>query len=109
MTESALQDRIRLVLGADPAGVWWRNNIGVAELRGHKVRFGVGGPGGADLIGLFRGAFVAVEVKTPTGRQSEDQRIYQRLVESKQGIYVIVRSEDDARDLLSMLHERFPC
>jgi len=108
VTESQLQDRIRLVLGADPAGVWWRNNIGVAEIRGYRVRFGVGGAGGSDLIGLFRGVFVAVEVKTPIGRLSADQKLYQRLVESKQGVFAVVRSEDDARALLQDLHARFP-
>jgi hypothetical protein len=109
LTESQLQDSVRLILGADPACAFWRNNIGVAEIRGFKIRFGVGGPGGADLIGLFRGRFVAVEIKTPTGRQSPDQRTHQLLVESKQGIYAIVRSEDDARALLVDLHRRFPC
>lgn len=108
MIESQLQDRVRLILGADPAGVWWRNNTGVAEIRGHRVRYGVGNPGGADLIGLFRGVFVAVEIKTPTGRQSPDQIKWQRLVESKGGLYVIVRSEQDARDLLADLHHRYP-
>ena len=108
MTESQLQDRIRLVLGSDPAGCWWRNNCGVAEVRGYKIRFGLA-VGSADLIGLFRGRFVAVEVKTPEGRQTQDQRQWQQLVESKQGVYAVVRSEDDARDLLISLHERFPC
>lgn len=107
MTESQLQDRIRLVLGADPAAVFFRNNTGVAELRGYKVRFGLGN-GSADLIGVFRGRFVAVEVKTPTGRQSEDQQRWQSLIEGKQGIYALVRSEDDARALLAELHRRFP-
>lgn len=107
MIESQLMDRIRLVLGSDPAGCWWRNNTGVADQRGHVVRYGLGN-GSADLIGLFRGRFVAVEIKTPTGRQSEDQRRWQSLVESKQGVYVIVRSEDEARELLAELHRRWP-
>lgn len=96
MSESALQDAIRLALGNVPGLVLWRNNIGVAEMRGYKVRFGVGGPGGADLIGCYRGRFVAVEIKTPTGRQSPDQKTFQQLVESKGGTYVILRSVDEA-------------
>lgn len=108
MKESQLQDLIRLVLGSDPAGVWWRNNIGVAEIRGYKVRFGVGGAGGSDLVGLFRGVFVAVEVKTPVGRLSPDQKLYQRLVEAKGGVFAVVRSEEDAHALLADLHQRFP-
>jgi hypothetical protein len=109
MTESQLQDRVRLIFGADPACAFFRNNCGVAEVRGYKVRFGVGNPGGADLIGIFRGRFIAVELKTSTGRQSAEQRTFQGCIESKGGLYAIVRSEDDARALLRDLHERFPC
>lgn len=97
MKESLLQDHIRLALGSVAGLVLWRNNIGTAEIRGYRVSFGVGGPGGADLIGLYRGRFVAVEIKTPIGRQSPDQRTYQVLVESKGGIYTILRSAADAR------------
>lgn len=96
VTESLLQDQIRLALGAIPSLVLFRNNVGVAEMRGHTVRFGVGGPGGADLIGIFNGRFVAVEIKTPTGRQSPDQKRFQSLVESKGGEYVILRSVAEA-------------
>lgn len=97
MKESLLQDHIRLALGNVDGLCLWRNNIGTAEIRGYRVKFGVGGPGGADLIGLYKGWFVAVEIKTDTGRQSPDQRTYQALVESKGGIYTILRSVDDAR------------
>jgi len=102
MTESQLQDAIRLVLN-HPDLVLYRNNCGIAEMRGHKVRFGVGSPGGADLIGCFRGRFLAVEIKTPTGRQSPEQRAFQQLIESKGGIYVILRSVEDARAWLAQL------
>lgn len=108
MTESLLQDRIRLVLGADPVSVWWRNNVGLATTdRGTKIKFGLF-PGSADLIGCFRGRFVGVEIKTEVGRQSKDQKLWQGCVESKGGLYFIVRSEADARELLADLHRRFP-
>lgn len=101
-------DRIRLILGAVIDGVWWRNNTGVAVARtGHTIRYGLGN-GSADLVGLFRGRFVSVEIKTPTGRQSPEQRQWQQLVEHKQGVYAIVRSEDDAHALVAELHRRFP-
>lgn len=107
MTEGQIQDAIRLVLN-HPDGVWWRNNCGVAERGGHKIRFGVGNPGGADLIGVFRGRFVAVEVKTPIGRQTPEQRQFQQLVERKGGVYVVLRSADDARAWLAELERMFP-
>lgn len=96
MTESQLQDAIRLALGAVPGLVLWRNNIGTAEIRGCPVKFGVGNPGGADLIGIYNGRFTAVEIKTPTGRQSPEQKRFENLVISRGGEYVILRSVDDA-------------
>jgi hypothetical protein len=116
MKESRIQDEIRLALGQVIEIVLWRNNIGVADMRkgpndrGFKVRFGVGGPGGADLIGIFRhrsglGQFVAAEIKTERGRQTDEQRVFQQLVESKGGIYVVLRSVDEARAWIAKLQE----
>lgn len=102
MTEAQIQDAIRLALN-HPDGVWWRNNIGSAERRGVHIKFGVGGPGGADLIGLFRGRFVAIEIKTPTGRQFPEQVQFQALVERKGGVYAVLRSVEDAQALLRQL------
>jgi hypothetical protein len=96
MTEAQLQDAIRLELGKHPALCLWRNNIGRAKIRGYWVAYGVGGPGAADLIGLFRGRFVALEIKTPIGRQSPEQRTFQSLVERKGGVYAVLRSVADA-------------
>ena len=104
MRESQIQDAIRLELGRDPDLVLWRNNIGMAWMRdGSPVRFGVGGPGAADLVGLYRGRFVALEIKTPTGRQTPEQKTFQQLVERKGGIYVVMRSVEDARAWLASL------
>lgn len=107
MTEGQLQDAIRLALGSDPALVLWRNNIGHAVMRhGARVTFGVGGPGGADLIGLFRGRFVAIEIKTPTGRQSPEQKQYEALVRRLGGEYAILRSVDEALSWLETMHRK---
>jgi hypothetical protein len=99
MKESLLQDKIRLALGRVPGLVLWRNNCGYDGDR--RVRYGVGSPGGADLIGVLNGRFVAVEIKTPTGRQSPDQKRFAELVESKGGEYVILRSIEDAEAWVS--------
>lgn len=103
LTEGQIQDAIRLELGNEPDVLIFRNNIGVADMRGYKVRFGVGGPGGADLIGIFRGRFIAIEVKSPTGRQSPEQRMFEQLVLARGGIYVVLRSVEEARTWLASL------
>lgn len=96
MTEAQLQDAIRLALGRDRGVLTFRNNIGHAVMsNGHRVTFGVGGPGGADLIGILDTRPLAIEVKSITGRQSDEQRRFQLLWESRGGIYLLPRSVDD--------------
>lgn len=96
MTEGRISDEIRLVL-SECGVIAWRNNCGVAEQGGRTIRFGVGSPGGADLIGLYRGRFLAIEVKTPTGRLSDEQKRFQQLVDRNGGWYVVLRSAAEAR------------
>lgn len=96
MNESQIQDAIRLALGRVPGLVLWRNNVGVAERRGHMIRFGVGGPGAADLLGIYNGRFVAAEIKTPIGRLKPEQKLFRDLVTKLGGIYVVLRSPEEA-------------
>lgn len=104
--ENQIQRDIRLAAGrAVPGCVLWRNNSGVAFHEGTApVRYGVG-KGGADLIGaltvkrpLTRRAvaiLLAVEVKTATGRLSQDQRAFGALVERIGGVFIVARSVED--------------
>lgn len=104
MSEGKLQDAIRLALGRVPGLVLWRNNCGsVATAAGGRIAFGVGNPGGADLIGCYRGRFIAMEVKTPDGRQSPAQRDFQTCVEHNGGVYLMPRSPEDAVRMVSEL------
>ena len=103
MTEGQLQDAIRLVLTGDSI-VLWRNNCGQAEIRGRYVRYGVGNPGGADLIGIGPGGqFVAVEIKLPGKHPTPEQRMWGALVERKGGTYVVLRSVEEATQWLTNL------
>lgn len=102
MLERDIQDSIRLALGADRRVVLWRNNVGVAQINGRTQRFGLG-VGSADLVGFLTneagsraGLHVELEVKTPQGRQSEEQRQREALINSRGGFYAVVRSVEDA-------------
>lgn len=108
MREAELQDKIRLALGTDPALCLWRNNCGSAEIRGRRIKFGIANPGGADLLGVFRGRFVAIEIKTETGRLTEDQCRFRDLVLRMQGEYVVLRSVEEAAAWLADMHRRYP-
>lgn len=104
MTESQLTPLILLALCGTGEVLLERNNVGMAWMRnGAPVRFGVGGPGGSDFVGVYRGRALYVEIKTPTGRQSSDQRTFQARVERHGAIYRILRSVEDAQALLAEL------
>lgn len=107
VTERQLQEEIRLALGAVPGLVLWRNNVGQAmvDYGGGNIRPLVYGlaPGSADLIGCYHGKFLAVEIKTPDGRQTKEQRTFQRCVERNGGVYLMPRSVKHAVALVAAL------
>lgn len=106
MTEFQIMEAIQLELGQyTDVLVLFRNNVGLAERGQRKIRFGVGGPGGADLIGVRcrDGRFLAVEIKTPKGRQTDEQVRFQQLVTRTGGIYVVLRSVEEARQWLATI------
>jgi hypothetical protein len=92
----------------------WRNNSGsLPDPRtGRYVQFGVGNPGGSDLIGYRRvrvtpemvgqdvAVFAAVEVKTPRGRIKPEQQQFVDHIRSAGGIAGIARSVDEAKNIL---------
>ncbi len=97
-------NKIMLCLSG-PQAVVFRNNVGAAKTStGGFVRFGVGGPGGSDIIGIksvriaeddvgkVMGLFYAVEVKTLNGSLTEKQRKFLRMVEQKGGVAEVYRS-----------------
>ena len=110
MSETAIQQRIRLALGKLPWVRMFRNNVGkLPDPRtGRWVDFGVGGKGGGDLLGWRTitvtpemvgqqvAQFVSLEVKTATGRVRPEQENWRRVVEQCGGLAAVVRSEEDA-------------
>lgn len=96
MTERTLMRQIWADLTKTGRVTLWRNNTGVDLERG--VRYGVGA-GGADLVGFVRGTgrFFALEVKTPTGRVSPDQKTWIAHVNDHGGFAAVVRSVEDGR------------
>lgn len=117
--ERDVQQRIMLHLGQRPYLRLWRQNVGVAVpigivkralsmleagrvndakqalARARVVRFGV--PGAADLSGAFAcGVRLELEVKRPGGKQSEEQRAYQGVMDRLGVAYGVADSEEAA-------------
>ena len=127
MTELELQTRIRIALGrAAPHARLFRNAVaqawtgrllsadqGIVTLaRAQRIQAGLA-PGSADLVGWTSievtpdmvgrriAIFTSAEVKTTRGRVEEGQEHWLRVVAEAGGLSGVVRSEDDALQLVT--------
>lgn len=124
VAEASIMDAVKAVLIADPRCLLWRNEIGHnthfpdGTPRRGPIKYGVCNPGGADLIGLYGSSadvpvhgitsypparFLAVETKTASGRLSPEQHAFGTWIARRNGVYAVVRSTDQARQLLAYL------
>ena len=80
----------------------WRNNTGAVQIApGRFVRFGK--PGSPDIIGIIKecngnGRFFGIECKSSTGRQSAEQKKFEKNCVRNGGLYVLARSVDDLKE-----------
>lgn len=91
--EQDIKDAIRLA--AHSLGViLYLNTI---DHRNKRVGLG---EGTSDLIGLLvpEGVFLAVEVKSATGRERPAQRMFRELITRSGGLAIVARSVDDVRE-----------
>lgn len=107
--ESSILQNIRL---AAAPSVLWRNNSGSYMKDGYFIRYGVGQPGGSDLIGFTPRLigegdvgtelpiFTAIEVKTKTGRISPEQQNFIDVIRRAGGIAGVARSPEEARKII---------
>jgi len=91
----------------------WRNNIAKIKVRGRWINYGIPGPGGSDLIGLHSmtiqphhvgkrvAVFMAIEVKSPTGKPSPDQLAFIDFLTAMGAIAGVARSADEALAIIS--------
>lgn len=93
--QRAVVDVLRVALPADamvfavPNG-GWRNKTEAARLKGLGVV-----PGVADLVVLWGGGAILIELKTKSGRQSPAQRAWATKAEACGCSYHLCRSVDD--------------
>lgn len=112
--ETDLQQRIRLALGTLPEVRAFRNQVGSLPdpHTGRLVTFGLA-RGSADLIGWRTvtvtpdmvgrrlAVFTSIEVKTPTGRLTPQQRHWLEAVHRAGGVAGVARSVPDALRIVS--------
>ena len=97
MNERNLMVQIQMALSKEGCRLF-RNNIGVLrDRKGQYVRYGLCNPGGSDLIGWAPDArFMAVEVKTKTGRITPEQESFITAVRNVGGIAFVARSVEES-------------
>ncbi len=100
MKEANVQALIMLAL-SDAGCLVWRNNVGcLPDRNGRPVRYGVGGNGGSDIIGIAPdGKFLAIEVKTALGQPTDAQLNFINAVQRKGGRAGIARSAAEAVEI----------
>lgn len=100
-TESSIQNTICDYLALRNA-FYWRQNTAPAfdwktnsfrRMPKHSLR------GVPDIIVVRDGQFIGLEVKSATGRQSEDQKYFEENVKKAGGAYHLVRSLDDVKKI----------
>ena len=101
MSEAATQAEILVIVTALPTAMFWRQNVGTArDAGGRVVRFGL--PGTPDILGTYQGRAIGIEVKSATGRQRPEQKLWQAQFERAGGLYILARSVDDVRQALGV-------
>ena len=113
MSEQTIQQQIRLELGRGPVRLWRNNTGALRDERGRLVRYGLC-PGSSDLIGLRQlrieeqhlglelAVFCALEIKTPPGRPTAEQRQFLEVIRSRGGLAGVARSVEEARQILQL-------
>lgn len=111
-TESEVSNEIRAALNTRENRAW-RNNIAKIQVRGRWINYGIPGPGGSDLIGMHSmtiqphhvgkrvAVFMAIEVKSPTGKPSPEQVAFIEFVNEHGGIAGVARSAEEALTIIS--------
>lgn len=114
ISERDIQNDIRVAL-SEHGIITWRNNIGVTKFPdGSVVRYGLCNPGGSDLIGILPititpdmvgqqiGAFLAVEIKRPGKKPTDDQRNFMNAVKGQKGYAGVATSVEEALSLINV-------
>ena len=86
----------------------WRVNTGATKIGGRFLRFGAVGM--ADIVGVIpsTGQFLAIEVKSRTGKPTLAQLDFLGTINESQGIGFVARSVADVLEVLGPLAARQP-
>lgn len=84
-----------LITMSKPHSMVWANNTGVGRDLNYDdriIRFGL--KGSSDIIGLYKGIFLAIEIKTGNAVQNKFQKNFEKRVRQIGGIYVVITEKN---------------
>lgn len=90
----------------------WRSNTGSTMIgtpgKQRYIRFGL--KGSADIIGCYRGHFIAIEVKRqkPKGKTTPEQDRFLQSIRDCGGYAIVAYSVDDAQALIARINKEHP-
>ena len=111
MRENDIQNSIMLALSQE-GFLTHRQIVGSFRYLHNEGVAKIGTPGMPDIyavvpmtitkadVGKTIGVYVGVEVKTATGQQRRNQKLYQLAVEKRGGLYLVGRSADEVIDAI---------
>lgn len=95
-------ERALILLGKEAyqIGRFFRNETGAAyrdTKGGKRIWFHYGIKGSPDIYGILAGGrYIGIEIKTGNAVQQENQKLFQRMIESFGGLYKVCKSEHEA-------------
>jgi len=103
LSERDIQRVLLVRLNQIPGVLAYRVNTLVARAGPRTIRSVR--KGHADILACARGRFVAIEVKSPTGRQSDAQSRFQSFVEAAGGRYLLARDVNSTLEAVRRILE----
>lgn len=80
---------------------WQNDSVGIFDTKKQIFRKRVGILGTSDILGIYKGRFLAIEVKSAKGRLSEHQKTFLENVKLHGGIAIVARSIEDVISAIS--------
>lgn len=102
--EKAIENGILEYLNTLSDGFFWKNNsVGVYDpvkkiYRKSRNKFAINGV--SDILGCWRGKFVAIEVKSKRGRLTDGQQSFLMRIQENGGIAFVARGVNEVKEKL---------
>lgn len=83
---------------------FFRSGAGAVKIKEKDKKdryFKTGKKGCPDITVCYRGGFYGLEIKSPTGRQTDRQKIAQKAIYQSGGLYYVIRDVLEVEELFS--------